>query len=95
MHHELKIQDIHYKNKKEGNKLFEIRNNHDRGFQKGDTVSYIRDYQPFKKYDLYTQITYVTNYQQKENTVVFGENIIEEPILPYNKDTEETEGLPF
>lgn len=73
MHHVLKIEDAYYDAKIEGIKLFEIRFN-DRGFQKGDTVSYTRNNPPFWERDGIWEITYVTAYNQKDNFVVFGEN---------------------
>lgn len=79
MTHELKILECYANAKLAGDKLFEIRNNLDRGFQKGDIVKYIvvndshiriRNH-PMngKEYE----ITYVTNYEQKDGWVVFGE----------------------
>lgn len=79
MTHELKILECYANAKIAGDKLFEIRNNLDRGFQKGDIVKYIvvndlhvriRNH-PLngKEYE----ITYVTNYEQKDGWVVFGE----------------------
>ena len=41
MTHELKILECYANAKIAGDKLFEIRNNLDRGFQKGDIVKYI------------------------------------------------------
>lgn len=76
-HHILKIFETHYENILTGDKTFEIRDNSDRGFQKGDTVSFIAiDMDTKKPYveveqDIY-EITYVTNFQQKEDYVVFG-----------------------
>ena len=74
MHHILKIKEAYYDAKLEGSKMFEIRHN-DRGFQKGDTVSYKVEWSPGQWTDpqgLY-EITYVTAFQQRENFVVFGE----------------------
>lgn len=82
MTHELKILQCYANAKLAGDKLFEIRNNLDRGFQKGDIVRYIvindscariRNH-PLncKEYE----ITYVTNYNQKDGWVVFGEKEI-------------------
>lgn len=75
MHHELKIQNDYYQAKTEGLKLFEIRNN-DRGFQKGDTVSYTNPEFPFIARKGKWEITYVTSFAQKDNFVVFGEKKI-------------------
>ena len=58
-----------------GDKLFEVRYN-DRGYQKGDTVTY-REYDSEGFYLEHTfEITYVTSYNQKDNWVVFGERSI-------------------
>ena len=79
MKHELKILECYAQAKFNGDKLFEIRDNSDHGFQKGDIVTYrVVDnlglnvnYHPLngKEYE----ITYVTNYNQKDGWVVFGE----------------------
>ena len=78
MTHELKILQCYADAKVAGDKLFEIRNNADKKFQKGDLVKYkvvgsfgIRyDHEIDNK--MY-EITYVTNYEQKDGWVVFGE----------------------
>lgn len=74
-HHVLKIEDAYYEAKVAGDKLFEIRHN-DRGFQKGDTVSYTKP--PTGHFDRKGkwEITYVTGYQQRDDFVVFGEKRI-------------------
>lgn len=82
MKHELKIFKCYADAKDSGDKLFEIRDNKDRGFQKGDIVKYI----PVNKYGVPLkhhpilnkeyEITYVTNYEQKDGWVVFGEKEI-------------------
>ena len=79
MKHELKILECYAQAKIDGDKLFEIRDNERHGFQKGDIVSYrVVDnlglnvnHHPLngKEYE----ITYVTNYNQKDGWVVFGE----------------------
>ncbi len=79
MKHELKIWPVYFEAVLSGDKRFEIRNNTDRGFQKGDLVKLI-EYDPktipdYKKYtgrNLLVEIIYVTNYEQKEGMVVFG-----------------------
>lgn len=76
MEHNLKIDDVYLQAKLAGDKLFEIRVN-DRGYQKGDIVVYTEyrswDGEPIKhRYE----ITYVTNYAQEGNYVVFGEKKI-------------------
>ena len=58
--------------KTEGIKPFEIREN-DRGFQKGDTITYTSDRAPTLEYEGVFEITYVTGYKQQNNYVVFGD----------------------
>lgn len=74
MTHELKILECYATAKVNGEKLFEIRDNSEHGFQKGDYVKYkvLCDYKHTLEEKLY-QITYVTNYEQKDGYVVFGE----------------------
>ncbi len=79
--HILKIKRIYAYEKIKGNKLFEIRKN-DRNFKVGDVIKYqIYDEEKEpkeaniiekKKY----KITYITNYEQKENYIVYGEKQI-------------------
>lgn len=78
MTHELKILECYASAKVHGDKLFEIRYNSDRGFQKGDYVKYkvLCDYNHVLEKKLY-EITYVTNYEQKEGWVVFGEREVQ------------------
>lgn len=79
MEHELKIAPCYFEAVISGDKTFEIRDNSDRGFQNGDTV-YLREYDSRYLADVaaYTgrscnaKITYVTNYEQKPNFVVFS-----------------------
>jgi len=79
MTHNLKIDKVFLDAKLAGDKLFEVRCN-DRGFQKGDIIEY-REYYGVKYAKIYEfVITYVTNYMQKENYVVFGEKRILEEI---------------
>jgi len=80
MHHKLKILECYYHAVRKGEKLFEIRKNNDRGFQKGDTVELM----PIDGNGVYmadpniiTKITYVTNYEQKDDYVVFGFEVID------------------
>jgi hypothetical protein len=75
MHHDLKIDKPYLEAKLAGDKLFEIRNN-DRGYQKGDTVSYYEN-KPLQRMKHTYEITYVSNYCQRDNNVVFGERHIE------------------
>lgn len=75
MNHNLKIEDVYLQAKLAGDKLFEIRVN-DRGYQKGDTVTY-REYPGgFAAIKHIYEITYVTSYQQQGEYVVFGERHI-------------------
>lgn len=76
MHHDLKIEKTFFEAVICGDKTFEIRNNRDRGFQKGDTITLL------EKSDIGTslltgrkikaRITYVLNYEQKPDFVVFS-----------------------
>ena len=75
-HHVLKIQKEFMQAKVAGDKLFEIRYN-DRGYQKGDIISYITDKAPSMEYKQQYEITYVTSFSQQQNWVVFGEKLIE------------------
>jgi len=73
MRHELKLESCYYIAALDREKTFEVRYNGDRGFQKGDVVKF-REYKK-GRYTLnkfYATITYVTNYHQKEDWVVFG-----------------------
>ena len=79
--HELKIWPVHYRQVISGNKKFEIRDNSDRCFQKGDIVKLLEydndlyDAPPNKRYTgnwCIVKIIYVTNAYQKDNYVVFG-----------------------
>ena len=80
MNHELKIEESYYKAVVNGTKNFEIRYN-DRGFQKGDTCILTCVYDGGNlvhstKPKIKIEITYVSNYHQKENWCVFGFKII-------------------
>ncbi len=74
-HHELKIEDRFFEEKKAGNKPFEIRIN-DREFQKGDTITYTNPGAPYFKKSGKYEITYVSGYNQREGWVVFGDRLI-------------------
>ena len=76
MHHDLKIDKPYLMAKLAGDKLFEIRNN-DRGYQKGDTVSYYEYPSCESPIKHIYEIIYVTGYCQQQNMVVFGEKHIE------------------
>lgn len=76
MEHKLKIDMPYYNAVAEGRKTFEIRLN-DRGYNAGDTIilqAWHSSHNCYnsEKEDLYGTITYVTNYAQKDNWVVFG-----------------------
>lgn len=87
MHHQLKILSSHFEAVIRGQKKFEIRDNSERGFQAGDTVELHEiafrrsssnvEYTGRKQL---TEITYVTNYNQPENQVVFAFNLVGDVI---------------
>lgn len=78
MIHHLKIYPCYFIPLIRGEKKFEIRDNSDRGFQRGDTVVFIE----FDKQTGETgrrqqaSITYVSNYNQPTNQVVFSFSLI-------------------
>lgn len=74
-HHEIKIQKEYMETKVDGDKPFEIRPN-DRGYQKGDTITYVQDSIANPRYLGTWEITYVTGFAQKENWVVFGDRLL-------------------
>lgn len=75
MHHNLKTWPAYFQAVADGHKTFEIRDNRDRGFQKGDTVT-LEEYEPAKvrytgrKID--KLVTYVTDFEQKPGYVVIA-----------------------
>lgn len=79
MNHELKILPTYFEAVLSGAKTFEIRDDKDRGFQKGDTVT-LREFDPNKvmQHQRFTgrrlerEITYVTAFEQKPGYVVFA-----------------------
>jgi len=78
MKHELKILPVYFDAVMSGEKTFEIRDNRDRGFQKGDVVVF-REYGPippsvyrYTGRDIQKTITYVSNYEQRTGWVVFS-----------------------
>lgn len=77
MIHELKILPCYFTAVERGEKRFEIRDNSDRGFQKGDTVV-LKEFEKgdFTGREVICEITYVTNFAQKENYVVFGFSVM-------------------
>ena len=76
MHHELKIMPVYFQAHIDGDRPFEIRDNSDRGFQKGDTVTLIEcghgSMTMATGRKVTREITYVTNYCQKHGMVVIG-----------------------
>lgn len=75
MNHELKIERAFYEAVLSGDKTFEIRNNRDRGFQKGDTVTLVELSglgSLATGRTISAVITYVLNYEQKPDFVVFS-----------------------
>lgn len=78
--HELKILPEYYNAQVEGKKNFEIRKN-DRNYQIGDWIA-LKEYDPqtkeFTGQSFVAEITYITNYQQKDGYVVLGTKHIEE-----------------
>lgn len=72
MKHDLKIESQYFERIKDGSKNFEIRKN-DRGFNQGDTVV-LSEYwsNEFTGNKLTFKIGFVTNYGQKDDTVVFS-----------------------
>lgn len=73
--HRLKTLPVYFEAVKSGDKMFEIRYNDDRGFQKGDLVDLV-EIHPSNgletSNEIRMKITYVTNFQQKDGYVVFG-----------------------
>ena len=83
MIHELKILEVYADAKLRGDKLFEIRDNSDRDFQRGDRVKYkVTDKHgidvPHELENKTYEITYVTHYAQRDGYVVFGEREVHE-----------------
>lgn len=81
MHHDLKILDVFFEPVIMGEKKFEIRDNKDRGFQKGDTItlheiinSHAATSYTGRKQNV--EITYVSDYNQPENQVVFAFTLV-------------------
>lgn len=81
MIHELKILPVYFEAVLSGDKTFEIRDNSDRCFQKGDGLilkEYVPSADPKSGLDGFTgrytvvAVTYVINYEQKPGFVVLG-----------------------
>lgn len=79
MHHQLKILSPHFEAVIRGVKKFEIRDNSDRGFQAGDIVELHEIALDIKNYTgrcQLVEVTYVSNYNQPMNQVVFAFNLM-------------------
>ncbi|PHQ82937.1 MAG: RNA-binding protein [Phycisphaera sp.] len=79
MNHELKILSVYFRQVVDGNKTFEIRDNTDRDFKKGDTVELQElglNPKTVTGKRQAVKITYVTNYNQPANQVVFSFKLI-------------------
>lgn len=80
MVHYLKTLPCYFEATRRYEKLFEIRSNKDRGFNKGDIVM-LQEFVPDKGgfytgQEIQAEITYVLNYNQKPDWIVFGFKII-------------------
>lgn len=82
MKHELKILKPFFQSVIDGDKKFEVRDNSDRGFQKGDLVR-LREVEEggivhvrFTGRNQNVKITYVSSYNQPRNQVVFAFKLI-------------------
>ncbi|MCQ8116109.1 DUF3850 domain-containing protein [Methylomonas rosea] len=80
MIHHLKTYPAFFEATARHEKLFEIRNNRDRGFQRGDTVI-LHECDQISGIatgrEIMAKITYVLNFAQKSDYVVFGMSIID------------------
>ncbi|MBB1389514.1 DUF3850 domain-containing protein [Shewanella sp. SG44-6] len=81
--HDLKILSCYFDALKSECKTFEIRKNSDKGFQKGDIVtfkelksSHSTGSSLLTGESLTAIITYVTNYEQKDDYVVFSFQLV-------------------
>ena len=77
MHHDLKIRSPFFQAVLSGDKTFEIRDNRDRGFQRGDSITLFEMSEAAPSAvktgrSVSGVITYVLNYEQKEGYVVFS-----------------------
>lgn len=71
--HELKLNTAYFPSVADGSKTFEIRKN-DRGYEVGD-VLILREYDDAENYTgkrLVVDVTYVTDYQQRDGYVVMS-----------------------
>ena len=84
MKHELKILPAYFEAVISGEKTFEIRDNSDRGFQKGDIVTLTEctngSMTTATGRQVTREITYVTNYGQTDGMVVFGMKVSDEEL---------------
>ncbi|MCP4342262.1 MAG: DUF3850 domain-containing protein [Desulfobulbaceae bacterium] len=73
MKHELKTLKCYFAPILSGEKTAEVRNNSDKGFQKGDIVEFVEIDEDKNETGMACigMITYVFNWDQKENNVVF------------------------
>ena len=74
MKHKLKILPAFFEAVVSGEKNFEVRDNNDRGFQRGDIVR-LCEYTKDRMYtggEIEKHITYVSNFGQLDGYVVFG-----------------------
>lgn len=78
MNHELKTTTAHFQQTIDGTKLFTVRDNTDRGFQKGDALC-LREVDPKKVHitgytgrAINAVITHVSTHNQPQNQVVIG-----------------------
>lgn len=95
MRHELKILKVYFEAVLNGTKNFEIRNNSDRGFQAGDIVQLneVRGDGVKTNRSAVICITYVTNYEQKPNMVVFGFKLTDDINLDAQLECENCGGV--
>ena len=79
MHHELKILPVYFQPVLDGTKTFEIRDNSERNFQEGDPVILNEwDGERYTGRSAKRLITFVTDYAQQQDYVVFGMKAVEE-----------------
>ena len=83
MKHDLKILKPFFEAVIRGEKSFEIRDNSDRGFQKGDCVELHEIHKNGNRTDRsqLIDISYVSDYNQPQNQVVFGFSLVGDPLI--------------
>ena len=91
MNHKIKVLSCYFEAIIVGKKLFEIRDNSDRGYNAGDTIAFFETDEdghcvramatgdPVGSRTIQAEITYVTNYHQAPDWVVFGFRVITAP----------------